>query len=108
MNSREWLVRENDEALSSRVARECSLLPLTAKILVNRGLTEKDEINSFLDKDTMPIHDPFLLADMDKAVARIEKAIAEKQRVCIAAYCHDSDETTYYRPYVTAERNCNE
>ncbi|MBR6562685.1 MAG: single-stranded-DNA-specific exonuclease RecJ [Clostridia bacterium] len=83
MNSREWLVRENDEALSSRVARECSLLPLTAKILVNRGLTERDEINAFLDKDTMPIHDPFLLADMDKAVARIEKAIAEKQRVCI-------------------------
>lgn len=83
MNSREWLVRENDEALSSRVARECSLLPLTAKILVNRGLTERDEITAFLDKDSMPIHDPFLLADMDKAVARIETAIAEKQRVCI-------------------------
>ena len=32
----------------------------------------------------------------------------QKQRLCIGAYCHDSDETTYYQPYVAAERNCNE
>ena len=44
MNNREWLVRQTDEELSRRVASECNLFPLTAKILVNRGLTEKEEI----------------------------------------------------------------
>ena len=83
MNSREWLIREPDEKVASRVAKECSLLPLTAKILVNRGITEKEEIFAFLDKDALALHDPFLLKDMDKAVARIEEAITKKQRVCI-------------------------
>lgn len=83
MNNREWLIFESDDALCSEISKECGLFPLTARILQNRGLTEKNEIKSFLDKDNMPLHDPFLLKDMDKAVARIEAAIASKQRVCI-------------------------
>ena len=83
MNNREWLVRQTDEELSRRVASECNLFPLTAKILVNRGLTEKEEIKKFLERDTMPLYDPFLLPDMDKAAARINEAIEKKERVCI-------------------------
>ena len=83
MNNREWLVRQTDEELSRRVASECNLFPLTAKILVNRGLTEKEEIKQFLERDTMPLYDPFLLPDMDKAAARINEAIEKKERVCI-------------------------
>ncbi len=83
MNNRKWHVRETDEAVCEKITKECGLLPLTAKLLANRGLTEKEEICAFLNKDAMPLHDPFLLKDMDKAVARIEKAISEKQHVCI-------------------------
>ncbi len=83
MNNREWFVRETDEAQCRKVASECRLFPLTAKILVNRGLTEKEDILRFLDRDTMPLYDPFLLPDMDKAAARINEAIEKKQRVCI-------------------------
>lgn len=83
MNNREWLVRETDKAVCERISAECRLLPLTAKILYNRGLTEKDEIDAFLDKDAMSLYDPFLLKDMDKAVARINEAIENKQRICI-------------------------
>lgn len=83
MNNREWLLRETDKAVCDRIVSECGLFPLTAKILYNRGLTEKEEINAFLDRDAMPLHDPFLLKDMDKAVARIDEAITNKQHVCI-------------------------
>lgn len=83
MNNREWLIFDSDEKLCSEISKECGLFPLTAKILQNRGLTEKNEINLFLDKDNMPLHDPFLLKDMDKAVERIETAIINKQKVCI-------------------------
>ncbi len=83
MNNREWLVRETDKAVCERISAESRLMPLTAKILYNRGLTEKDEINAFLDKDSMPLYDPFLLKDMDKAVARINEAIEKSQRICI-------------------------
>lgn len=83
MTKREWQIRENDESLVSKVAKECRLLPLTAKILVNRGMTEREEIEVFLNKETIPLYDPFLLTDMDKAVERITYAINNKQRICI-------------------------
>ncbi len=83
MNTRVWQIRDVDEGMCRKIAEENNLYPLTAKLLANRGLTEKKDIDLFLARDTMPLHDPFLLKDMDKAVERIEKAIAEKQRVCI-------------------------
>ncbi len=83
MNNREWQLQEVDEELALKLAKECNISFLTAKLLLNRGLQDKQQIESFLDKDSMPLYDPFLLKDMDKAVARIELAIAEKQRVCI-------------------------
>ncbi len=83
MNNRKWHINEADDAVCIRVAEECGLRPLTARLFANRGMVEKNEILAFLDKDNMPLYDPFLLKDMDKAVARIEKAIAEKQKVCI-------------------------
>lgn len=30
------------------------------------------------------------------------------QRVCIGAYCAEEEDTKYYAPYMSAERNCNE
>ena len=83
MTNRQWLVRDTDEAKCKKISEECGLLPLTAKILCNRGLSEKNEIQAFLERDTMPLYDPFLLKDMDKAVKRIEDAIAAHERVCI-------------------------
>lgn len=83
MNNRAWQIRETDESLCARISSENGLLPLTARLLANRGLVEKTDIDNFLARDTMELHDPFLLKDMDKAVERIERAIAEKQHICI-------------------------
>ena len=58
-------------------------------------------VNIYWDNGEIPSSDPICFAEYNP-----DKP--EKQRVCIAAYCHDSDETTYYAPYVAAERNCNE
>lgn len=83
MNNREWQFREPDAAACASIIKECGLRPLTARLLANRGLFEKSDIESFLDRDSMPLYDPFLLKDMDKAVFRIEEAIEKKQKVCI-------------------------
>ncbi len=83
MTNRQWHINEIDKNLCRKIAEENGLRFLTAALLVNRGLTEKNEISAFLDKSQMPLHDPFLLKDMDKAVARIQKAIENKERVCI-------------------------
>ncbi len=83
MNDRKWQINQPDEAVCKKISEENGLFPLTARLLANRGLTEKNEISVYLNKEQIPLHDPFLLKDMDKAVARIEEAIEKRQRVCI-------------------------
>ena len=52
-----------------------------SQLLYNRGLKSRDKAHSFLDSDHTQVCDPFLLPDMDKAVSRIKRAIANGERI---------------------------
>ncbi len=53
-------------------------------LLWNRGIKSQEEAEAFLNPDyEKDIHDPFLLPDMDKAVARILQAIEKKEKIVI-------------------------
>ncbi|USN87363.1 MAG: single-stranded-DNA-specific exonuclease RecJ [Candidatus Nomurabacteria bacterium] len=54
------------------------------QLLYNRDLKTKDEVEKFLNPSyDEHLHDPFLLHDMEKAVARILRAIADDEKVVI-------------------------
>ncbi len=54
------------------------------KICENRGLSDPNDLTQFLEPDfEKDFHDPFLLPGMQKAVDRIKKAIADKERIMI-------------------------
>lgn len=57
--------------------------PVLLQVLYNRGIVEPGDIQSFLDGRYLHSTDPFLLPDMDKAVARIQQAIANDERIII-------------------------
>ncbi|HIP73031.1 MAG TPA: hypothetical protein EYH05_16755 [Anaerolineae bacterium] len=57
--------------------------PILQQILYNRGLVEPEAVQAFLDGRFPDSTDPFLLSDMDKAVARIEQAIANEETVVV-------------------------
>jgi single-stranded-DNA-specific exonuclease len=59
------------------------LTPLMAQLLCNRGVTDPDSIDSFLGADQHLLNDPFLLPDMDKAVARIYRALLSGENIAI-------------------------
>ena len=72
-----------DDADARRLASALNLHPTVARLLCLRGLSEPDVAARFLQPTMDHLHDPGLLADMGKAVERIERAIAQKERIAI-------------------------
>ena len=67
-------------------------LPLPIlKLLVSRGYKNQEDIETFLHPENVEYHDPFLMKDMDKAVAGIEKAIAMGYRRIGVSVVYSSD-----------------
>lgn len=57
--------------------------PLLARALRARGAVTPEEIARFLSPSKADFHDPYLLPDMDKAVARIRTALEAHERICV-------------------------
>jgi single-stranded-DNA-specific exonuclease len=70
---------EDAKALGSAL----NLHPAVARLLCMRGLGDPDVARRFLHPTMDDLHDPYLLADMGKAVERIEGALVAKQRIAI-------------------------
>ncbi len=78
-----WVVRHSDERLSLAIAQAHGVSELVASILVGRGVG-LDEVPRFLAptlRDYLP--DPFHLIDMDKAAARLVRAIETKEATAV-------------------------
>jgi len=54
-----------------------------ARLLFVRGIDTAEKVEQFFDVSLKRLHDPFLLKGMQSAVERIEKAIAQKERILI-------------------------
>jgi len=64
-----------------------------ARLLVQRGISTFNEAKAFFRPRLSDLLNPFLMKDMDKAVFRIEQAIANKEKVIIYGD-YDVDGTT--------------
>jgi len=64
-----------------------------ATLLVQRGIKTFEEAKAFFRPDYAALHNPYLMTDMDKAVARIEKAIAQNENILVFGD-YDVDGTT--------------
>lgn len=67
--------------------------PLIATLLVQRGVTNFTEAKDFFRPSLDHLHDPYLMKDMDKAIARIEKALSDNERILVFGD-YDVDGTT--------------
>ncbi|WNH08748.1 single-stranded-DNA-specific exonuclease RecJ [Thalassobellus suaedae] len=65
----------------------------TATLLLQRGIENYEDAKRFFRPSFEDLHDPFLMKDMDKVVARIEKAIANKENILVYGD-YDVDGTT--------------
>ncbi|AUC74588.1 single-stranded-DNA-specific exonuclease RecJ [Olleya sp. Bg11-27] len=64
-----------------------------ASLLVQRGIENFEDAKSFFRPSLDHLHDPYLMKDMDKAVVRIEHAIANDENILVYGD-YDVDGTT--------------
>ena len=83
MKQRTWELQEQDEAVVASLQQGLGVSPVIARLLCNRGLTTVQKAKDFLNKSIDSLYDPLLIPDMDKAVARIEQAVAAGEKITI-------------------------
>ena len=77
----------------NQLSKDLQVDKTIAKILCQRNIETFEEAKKFFRPSLDDIHDPFLLKDMDVAVARIETAIANNENILIYGD-YDVDGTT--------------
>lgn len=91
---KKWINRENADAETvSRLSSELGIDPVLAELLVQRGVNTFSQARSFFRPDLDNLHDPFLMKDMDKAVARLHSAIDSREKILVYGD-YDVDGTT--------------
>jgi single-stranded-DNA-specific exonuclease len=83
MIPRIWETHACEPSATDVLARELGVSPVTARLLAIRGLHDLDEARRFLAPSLDQLLDPFLMADMERAVVRLERAISQRERVAV-------------------------
>ncbi|WP_099221079.1 single-stranded-DNA-specific exonuclease RecJ [Listeria costaricensis] len=98
-----WKIDPVNEEKTAEVARELDVAPSLARMLVKRKVTTSGQLDKFLHPTKYEGYDPFLLAEMDQAVARIKQAIEQGERILIYGD-YDADGVTSIAVLTTALR----
>ncbi len=89
-----WTLREYaDENTIHDLSEELKIPKTLVKVLVSRGITNKQEADKFFKPSLEDIHDPFLMLDMDKAARRVLQAVEKGESIWIHGD-YDVDGTT--------------
>src|SRR6266853_981881 len=80
----QWVVHPRADLERARQLARALGVPLAAaQVLVNRGVADAADAQSFLDPSLDQLHDPFLLKGLDRAVERIERAVRDGETILI-------------------------
>ena len=89
-----WTLKTEPETKKIEALQEALQVDATiATLLLQRGVETFEDAKKFFRPSLKELHDPFLMKDMDKAVARIEKAIANNENILVYGD-YDVDGTT--------------
>ncbi len=92
MNKR-WNILKHDRQKIIPLSQTLKVSPLIAALLVSRGFETHEKAHKFLNPSLEDLHEPNLLKDMEKSVARILKAVENQEKILIWGD-YDVDGTT--------------
>lgn len=84
---------EQEMAAGKRLSNELKLPPIIGLLLARRGIIDAEQAKRFFRPQLRDLYDPFLMKDMDKAVARLNRAVGNKEAIMVYGD-YDVDGTT--------------
>jgi single-stranded-DNA-specific exonuclease len=79
-----WTLKPKpDPKKTVNLATELGVDRAIAELLIQRGIESFEAAKTFFRPSWSDLHDPFLMKDMDKAVARIEDAITNAEQILV-------------------------
>lgn len=89
-----WTIKPKpSEDKIKHLAQALNVEDFVATLLIQRGIQTFEDAKNFFRPSLEHLHDPFLMKDMDKAVARIELAIENQENILVFGD-YDVDGTT--------------
>ncbi len=83
--AKEWIFPEEtaDESVIGELCRAFGIPALVARVLAVRGYSDVRAADGFIHKERIALHSPLFLADMDKAVARVRRALESGEKITV-------------------------
>ncbi len=81
--TKRWTIQPCDPQQQKDFSDILGIHPILAQLLINRQITDAAQARMFLSADISFLYDPFLLKDMDRAIARIKQAQQRSEKVLI-------------------------
>lgn len=78
-----WQVKASAPELSLIFAHKLGIKPITAQLLINRGIYTVEQGRAFLGSELERLHSPHMLKDMKKAVDRVLKAAGSGEQILL-------------------------
>jgi len=82
MKYAKWNGGSYDAAAAARL-REAGYPGLLSSVLASRGVARAEEAAELLEREHRLTHSPLLMKDMDRAVERISRAIADREKIAV-------------------------
>lgn len=80
---RQWVLKPFQKSRVEELSDNLKISPLLARLLVNRNVGEPEKAHAFLYDSLKDLPNPFLLKDMEKAVARLIKAVRSREKIVV-------------------------
>jgi len=102
-----WTIKEEvDSEILDNLSKSLNINKVLTKLLIDRGIEDFETAKNFFRPSLDSLHDPFLMLNMDKAIARINTAISQGHNFLIYGD-YDVDGTTsvalvysYFKTYI--------
>ena len=89
-----WVVKpQGNSQVVEHIASSLGIAPVLANLLVQRGIDTVEKAKRFFTPKLADLHNPFLMKDMERAVARVEEAVAKREKIMVYGD-YDVDGTT--------------